>query len=539
MKAYYNYGNTTRKAVAIVMAVLYMVLIASVSRLGRLEAAPLFHGASVLGILTALQFLIALLMVAIDYEIGGALAMTVVAISTIISIIPILIMNSLNPLPGVLNNIACLIAVFTIRQQIGNERRKSFADDLTGIGNRKRLMQYINYLINTKTPFYLILLDLDHFKNLNDAMGHSNGDGLLKELAQRWSDIYPNSAVIGRLGGDEFLVVIKKKNCNDIEVPVKQYIEVVEKIAKEPHSICPTLTVSTGIVEYPEYGEEVDVLLKKVDVSVRKAQNAGRNLFMRYQDEFDQEVVHDRYVEKRIKEALDNDLFYMVYQPQFEANTKTLRGFESLIRMKPGDDKPIYPGDFIPVAEKTNLIIDIGEFVVKKVMTDFVDVIKKNPKLVVSVNISAKQLLEVGFIDSLKTALESTGYNPENLEIEITEYCMMDTAEVALEVISEIKSMGIKIAMDDFGTGFSSLSYLAKMPIDLLKIDKSLVDDMGSGEIIEAICSMSHALDCEVIAEGVEEESQLALLKEKSCNYIQGYIWSTPLDYEDAIKLVE
>lgn len=539
MKAYYNYGNTTKKAVAIIMAVIYMILIVSVSRLGRLEVAPLFHGASVLGILTAIQFLIALLMVAIDYEIGGALAMTVVAISTAIAVIPMLIMHSLNPLPGALNNAACLVAVFTIRQQLGNERRKSFADDLTGIGNRKSLMQYINYLINTKTPFYLILLDLDHFKNLNDAMGHSNGDGLLKELAQKWSDIYPNSAVIGRLGGDEFLVVIKKKNCNDIEVPAKKYIEVVEKIAKAPHSICPTLTVSTGIVEYPEYGEEVDVLLKKVDVSVRKAQNAGRNLFMRYQDEFDQEVVHDRYVEKRIKEALDNDLFYMVYQPQFEAHTKKLRGYEALIRMKPGDDKPIYPGDFIPVAEKTNLIIDIGEFVVKRVMTDFVDVIKKNPELVVSVNISAKQLLEVGFIDSLSAALKSTGYNPNNLEIEITEYCMMDTAEVALEVIDEIKSMGIKIAMDDFGTGFSSLSYLAKLPIDLLKIDKSLIDDMGSGEIIEAICSMSHALDCEVIAEGVEEETQLAILKGKSCNYIQGYIWSKPLDYEDAIKLVE
>ena len=540
MKSYYNYGNTGRKTVAILMAIIYMVIVAFVSKAGRADALPLFKGASVLGILTAIQFLLALLMVAIDYEIGGALALFVVSASTVVAVIPMIILHSLSPLPGVLNYAACAIAVFTIRNQIGHERQKAFVDELTGLGNRKSLIQYIEHLMNTRTPFYLVLLDLDHFKKLNDKMGHSQGDELLKDLAHRWSAIYPNSAVMGRLGGDEFVVIIKKRNFNDIELASQKYIKVVEKIANAPQSAYPTLTISTGIVEYPLFGDSADDLLKKADISVRKAQDAGRNLYMRYQEEFDEEVVHELNVESRIKDALDNDLFYMVYQPQFEANTKKLRGFESLIRMSNVNGQaPVYPGDFIPVAEKTNLIIEIGEFVIKRVLNDFKEIVLRHPELVISVNISAKQLLDHGFVDMLQQALEEVKFNPKNLEIEITEYCMMDTADDALKVVNDIKAIGVNIAMDDFGTGFSSLSYLAKMPIDLLKIDKTLIDDMGDGEIVEAICSMSHALSCEVIAEGVEESEQLDILKSKSCNYIQGYIWSKPLEYQDAIKYIE
>lgn len=540
MKSYYNYGNTGRKTVAILMAVIYMVIVAFVSKAGRADALPLFKGASVLGILTAVQFLLALLMVAIDYEIGGALALFVVSASTVVAVIPMIILHSLSPLPGVLNYAACAIAVFTIRNQIGHERQKAFVDELTGLGNRKSLIQYIEHLMNTRTPFYLVLLDLDHFKKLNDKMGHSQGDELLKDLAHRWSAIYPNSAVMGRLGGDEFVVIIKKRNFNDIELASQKYIKVVEKIANAPQSAYPTLTISTGIVEYPLFGDSADDLLKKADISVRKAQDAGRNLYMRYQEEFDEEVVHELNVESRIKDALDNDLFYMVYQPQFEAKTKKLRGFESLIRMSNVNGQaPVYPGDFIPVAEKTNLIIEIGEFVIKRVLNDFKEIVLRHPELVISVNISAKQLLDHGFVDMLQQALEEVKFNPKNLEIEITEYCMMDTADEALKVVNDIKAIGVNIAMDDFGTGYSSLSYLAKMPIDLLKIDKTLIDDMGDGEIVEAICSMSHALSCEVIAEGVEESEQLDILKSKSCNYIQGYIWSKPLEYQDAIKYIE
>jgi len=535
----YNYAKTSKKVISILMAFVYVCLTLYISKIGRAEVQATFRGASLPGIITAVQFLLALLMVAVDYEIGGGLAIAVTSFSTLSSIIPLFATRSLNSLPGILNCCACLIAIISIRQRIATERRKSFTDDLTQIGNRKSIMHYMDFLMNTKTPFYLILLDLDHFKKLNDAMGHSRGDMLLKDLAKRWSEIYPTTSAIGRLGGDEFIVVMKKKNCTNIEVPVKKYIEVVEQIANAPHSHCPTLTVSTGIVEYPVFGESIDTLLQKADVSVRKAQKAGRNFFMTYREEYDKEVVHDNYVEKRIKNALDNDLFYMVYQPQFEAKTKKLRGFESLIRMKPDGEDPIYPGEFIPIAEQTNLIIDIGEFVLNKVLSDFVDVVKEHPNLIISVNISAKQLFEAGFVDFLENTIENTGFSPSNLEIEITEYCMVETVEKTFEVIKSIKEMGIGIAMDDFGTGFSSLSNLAKMPIDLLKIDKTLVDDMGRGEIIEAICSMSHALKCEVIAEGVEKDYQLDVLKSKECNYIQGYIWSKPLKYEEALKIIE
>lgn len=540
MKSYYNYENSSRKVVVTIMAVIYMVIVAYVSKAGNQDAVPMFRGASLLGILTAVQFLIALLMVAIEFEVGGALAIAVTSISAIIALIPMLIMHIMAPLPGLLNNIACIIAIAIIRNRISTERKKSHIDDLTEIGNRKHMIQYTNHLIKHNNAFYLILLDLDHFKKLNDMLGHTNGDNLLKDLADKWSRIYSSTAVIGRLGGDEFLVVVRKRYCRDVEAFVQKYIDVVTEIAESPSSVCPGLTVSTGIVEYPAYGEDFDDLMRKADISVRHAQLAGRNMFMRYQDDFEKEVLREQYIESRIKSALDKELFYMVYQPQFETVTKKLRGFESLIRMNADGDEAIYPGEFIPVAEKTNLIIDIGNFVLKRVMSEFVDIVKEHKDLIVSVNVSAKQLLSNGFIDTLKNTIDSTGFNPQNLEIEITEYCLMDTAEEARELVKAIKAMGIKIAMDDFGTGYSSLSYLSKLTIDLLKIDKSLIDDMSAtGEIVEAVCSMAHVLGCEVIAEGVEEELQLDVLREKNCNFIQGYIWSKPLSYEDAIAQIE
>ncbi len=220
------------------------------------------------------------------------------------------------------------------------------------------------------------------------------------------------------------------------------------------------LTASIGISNYPDNGKDV---VSKADLALVSAKNAGRNRYCVYNKDFGDEIVKQGNVEVRIVDALKNDKFYMVYQPQFNTKTKTVRGFEALIRMDAGDDEPIYPGDFIPVAEKSDLILDIGKFVLSRVTADFSDVILEHPDIVVSINVSAKQLLSTLFIDQLKNALTKNFFPPENLEIEITEYCMLDATEDVIEVIKKVKDLGIKIAMDDFGTGYSSLSYLTKL----------------------------------------------------------------------------
>lgn len=540
MKAQYNYGNTNRKTIVVIMAIVCVILTFYVSYIGRNPESSPIQGVAFTGIITAIQFLIALLMVAVEYGLGGILALVVTGFAFLVALIPVIVSRNLVSLPGLLYYIVCMIAVYFLRERIENERKGAFTDDLTGVSNRKYIIQYIEHMSSHKSPFYVIFINFDRYKIINETVGYEKGDEVLKDIVDKWKNIDNKNAMIGRFGGAEFAIVIKKSKCKDIESLVYKYVEVVKETAEDNDSISTFLSVSAGISEYPINGKNDD-LLRKANIAAVKASEVGKNLYTMYYDEFEADIVRGQYIETRIKDALDNSKFYMVYQPQFEANTKKLRGFESLIRMASydDDDEPLYPGEFIPVAEKTDLIIDVGEYVIKKVTADFAPLLAMDRDIVVSINISAKQMLSRNFIAVLEKALDDTGFKPANLEIEITEYCLMDTTNDALNVVNKLKRMGVKIAMDDFGTGYSSLSYLSKLPIDLLKIDKSLVDDIEDGEIVGAICSMSHALGCEVIAEGVEVEKQLNILKEKGCDFIQGYIFSKPVSYDAAIQFVQ
>lgn len=538
MRINYNYGNKERKLVAVTLAVLYLILTVAMTIINRRGNVLIAGQASISGIITAFQFGIALAMVIVDYEVGGKLGLILVACSAVMPIIRMIAVKDFSSIPGLCYYVVCFLAIRFMIYRISRERKNAFVDDLTGLSNRKHIALYINHLISSKAPFYVVFFDLNNFKIINDTYGHKIGDGLLKELAEKWDKLNNKTTYIGRFGGDEFILVVKKNKVDDIESFVNEYIEVVKNISEENDGQYSSVSVSAGIVEYPINGKMSEELLRKAAITADRARNVGRNLYTMYYDYFELEFVREQQIEKRIKKALEDGLFYMVYQPQFETSSKKLRGFESLIRMEAEDEPPLYPGDFIPVAEKSDLIIDIGEYVIKRVIADFAPIINAGKDITISINISAKQMLSRNFTRVLRKALDDSGFKPGNLEIEVTEYCMVETTDEAIAVINEIKRMGVKLAMDDFGTGYSSFSYLTKLPIDLIKIDKSIIDELGQGEIVGALCSMGHSLSCEIIAEGVEHEEQLEILKEKGCDFIQGFIWGKPMSYTDAVGLL-
>ena len=539
MKISLNYGNKTRKIIVVLLAILYMCMTIALPLIERNGGIMLFGSLPISGLITCIQFGLALLIALLDYELGGTLSTVLIVVSLLATAMSFLNGRAqANAFLGLVYGIISLLIVLFTRSRIERERKSALTDDLTGISNRKHIIQYIEHLILKKTPFYIIYIDIDDFKLINETYGHEKGDEVIKILAKEWSKIDSRRTVLGRYGGDQFLAVMRQKDCLDVKSMAGFYADAVNRLIDDGDEFFPNVSVSIGIVEYPKHDSKAVELLRKADIAVNRATKLGRNQILEYDNEFEEQIVREQYIETRIKKALDEKLFYMVYQPQFVIGTKKLRGFESLIRMRAIDEDPLYPGDFIPVAEKSDLIIDIGEYVLKRVTSDFAPILSSDKDFVVSINISAKQMLSKDFVNVVRRALDDTGFNPRNLEIEITEYCLMDTTDSALKIINELKDMGIMIAMDDFGTGYSSLSYLTKLPIDLLKIDKSIVDEMGAGEIVGAICSMGHALSCEIIAEGVEEEEQLDILREKGCDLIQGYIWGKPMAYEDALELI-
>ena len=539
MKIKYSYGNVPRKVIAILLAILYVVINILLPIISGLGYGISTGNMSISGILTAVQLGLAFIIVSIEFDLGGTLSIILVGISIIQTFLSIFVRQDYSAATGLSYYIVCLFALHCIRHSLLVERRNSLVDELTGLSNRKHIIQYMDHRILVRKPFYSIYIDIDNFKIINNSKGHEFCDTMLKELSKRWENVDPRNASIGRVGGDEFLIVVKKTKNEDIDAYVQKYIEVVKEWAEEKEIIDVLVSASFGVSSYPEDGNNSSDIMRKSALAMRHAKETGRNICYKYEQAFEEIVFREQYIESRIRDALDNDKFFMVYQPQFNTMTKKLRGFESLIRMKSfNDEKFISPGDFIPVAEKNNLIVEIGEFVLRRTMLDFAPFFASNPGYLLSVNVSAKQLLSRDFVAYVEKVLNDTSFNPKNLEIEITEYCLLEATEEVTLVINRLKEMGIKLAMDDFGTGYSSLSYLTKLPIDLIKIDKTLIDTMINGEIIKAIVSMGHALGCEIIAEGVEEENQLDILRRNECDFIQGFIWGKPMVLDEAIELL-
>ena len=444
--------------------------------------------------------------------------------------------------------IACFVLVYQViiyqylRIQLRDRKilkKIAITDKLTGLNNRFGFEQDIDVLLEKGSPFYLMLLDLDNFKYVNDTLGHEAGDEVLQKVAAYWNGIssyeYHN---LSRLGGDEFALIVKTDKPSVIETIKKEVLGV----SKLDDPLLKNISVSVGIVNYPKDAKDRKELLSYADSAMYRAKSNGRDQAQMFNKSIHDDIVKEYETKIRVVNAIKENQFEMLYQPQFHSD-KTVYGFESLIRLKV-DGEYISTQYFIDVAEKNNLIFDIDKFVLDKVTKDWSSVVRKDggKDLMMSVNISGKHLIAPGFVEEVISILTRNAFPPQNLCIEITEGAFVKSIMLAKEVVDKLKTIGIKIALDDFGTKYSSLRYLQGFTTSHLKIEKSFTDtikiDSSESNIVNIIINIAHLLSCEVIAEGVETEEQLRYLREHGCDIIQGYYYSKPLPLESAITII-
>ena len=506
------------------------------------------------GVFSALSNICIIFMTLYHGKLGFFTSLAVLTVQIPMIISGIVFRQNLSSLPGLVTDIFTIISIIVIfvnNISIEKYQRRindqAVTDRLTGLPNRFACSELINDLIKHNEKFVVVSADLNNFKSINDTMGHEAGNKVLIEVANRWktaADTGLSGTVdfVTRQGGDEFAIILRNyRSADDILNAVKYYESVLDKrITVDDCDFF--ITASFGYAEFPVDAKNSDSLLSYADAAMAeiKRTNSSDHI-LRFKPEL-LKIERTLEIEQKIRTALENNTIYFNLQPQFDLSHK-LRGFEALARMKDADGNFISPGEFIPVAEKVGLIDKVDHSVFKNAATFFGELIKKaGTDITLSVNVSVRHLMKNDFLDEVREVLNTCGVPAGQLEIEITESVMIDSAEKALQCINEIKNMGIKIAIDDFGTGYSSLSYLNNFPANLLKIDKSFIDKMNTSDsskkYVAAIISIGHIMNFNVISEGVEEEEQLETLKEIGCDFIQGFIWGRPLPPEEAEKLV-
>lgn len=421
-------------------------------------------------------------------------------------------------------------------------------DALTGLPNRilftDRLEQAIVKAERQKSEFALFFIDLDRFKQINDSLGHAFGDKVLKVIAQRLLGVVRREDSLSRLGGDEFTLLAEDlKQEIDISALAKKIIAVLaEPIVIEDNTLY--ITSSIGISIFPKDSIDADSLLKYADAAMYRAKEEGRNNFQYYSAEMTELALKRVVMEANIRKALENEEFFVCYQPQVESTTGRMVGMEALVRWRHPSEGLIYPNSFIQLAEDTGLIVAIDRLVMRMAMKQVSQWYEKglNPG-VLALNLAMKQLAKEDFIDTLNAMFEECRFKPQWLELEVTEGEIMKNPQNAIEVLKKISNMGIELAVDDFGTGYSSLSYLKRLPIDKLKIDKSFVDGLPEDEedvsIARAIIALAHSLKLSVIAEGVENAEQKEFLAQNRCDFIQGYYYSKPIPSDEMEEVLK
>ncbi len=414
----------------------------------------------------------------------------------------------------------------------------AYYDALTELPNRALLRDRILVALASARRHHekvaLLFLDLDHFKTINDSLGHSIGDLLLKEAAERLKKWTRAPDTVARLGGDEFLVLMT--GINDTADAVQVAERIVKSMAAEfvihGHSL--NVTCSLGISIFPDNGEDIEALFKHADLAMYSAKEHGRNTIQVFTREMNVQAMERMTLETSLRLAVERNELFLVYQPQEDLATGEIIGCEALLRWKHPELGLVSPCKFIPVAESSGLIIPIGEWVLKTACAQarrWQD--EGLPALPVAVNVSAVQFRQKGFLRLIETVLSENGLSPQYLELELTESLILSNVNVVLSMLRQLKEMGVRLSIDDFGTGYSSLSYLKQFPVYKLKIDGSFVRDvnvdMDDAAIVSSILSMARNLGLKVVAECVENEEQVSFLRAHSCDEIQGYYFSGPL----------
>ncbi|SFM37360.1 PAS domain S-box-containing protein/diguanylate cyclase (GGDEF) domain-containing protein [Paenibacillus sp. 1_12] len=453
--------------------------------------------------------------------------------------------TSLNPILGPDGDVTSLVLVMRdITERKKSEQRiyhLAYHDTLTDLPNRRlfmdRLRKEVLQAKRYRTQLAILCLDLDRFKNINDSLGHEAGDLILIETAKRISHCVGPNALVARLGGDEFIVLLlnqaSPEEAESVSLNIQASLEMPIELAGQFHRI----SCSMGITLFPSNGRDPDELLKRADMALYAAKDMGRNGVSFFHSDMEERSLARILLENELKKAIEQEQFHIDYQPKLDLLTGQLIGMEALVRWNHPELGRISPDKFIPVAEDTGLIIPLGEWVLRhgceqnKKWQD-----QGYPHVQISVNLSARQFYQPDLLDKIKEVLTLTELDPQWLELEVTESIFADI-DHAVTILQGIKELGLHTSIDDFGTGYSSFSYIKHLPVNTLKIDASFIRDIHlnkeSQAIVKAILTIAQTLNINVIAEGVESQEQLDILKEDGCNQGQGFLFSKPLSVQD------
>ncbi|MEN6356216.1 MAG: EAL domain-containing protein [Armatimonadota bacterium] len=426
-------------------------------------------------------------------------------------------------------------------------RQQATHDPLTGLPNRllfgDRLTQRLAQSRRKKQSTAVMYMDLDRFKIINDTLGHNFGDMLLQEVAMRLTACLRETDTLARMGGDEFTIILSDiaSPDNATKIANKVLAALASPFAIEGRELF--VTASIGISFFPSDGSDAETLVRNADTAMYRAKEQGRNNYHLYTESMNAAAVEWMKLESNLRKALDNDEFLVYYQPRVEIETGCVMGVEALVRWQHPEYGLIQPAQFIPLAEETGLIAPISESVVRKTCAQAKEWLSMGIEpMTVSVNISARQFQQDSLVTMITNALDETGFDPQYLELELTESTLMQDPDTAIAILLKLKSMGVRISVDDFGTGYSSLSYLKRFPINAVKIDRSFIRDINSNPddaaIAGAVVAMAHSLKLTVIAEGVETLEQLEFLRTLKCDEMQGYFITPPVPADELTQIV-
>ncbi|HET8796315.1 MAG TPA: EAL domain-containing protein [Thermoanaerobaculia bacterium] len=444
---------------------------------------------------------------------------------------------------GTIVGVVALIRDITERKRVEQQiEYQAYHDALTGLANRRLFHEHLSLAValaqRRGTLVAVLFLDLDHFKLVNDSLGHSVGDTLLRQVAERLRQALREGDTVARVGGDEFTIVLQELAQRDDAALVAEKVlrTIAEPMEVSGHRLY--VTTSIGITLFPDDGEDAETLLKNADAAMYRAKAEGRNNYQMATPELSQSTHERMAVENGLHHALEAGELELLYQPQIDAGSMHVIGMEALLRWRHPQRGVILPESFIRVAEERGLILPIGEWVLRRACREarrFQDL--GHPRFRVAVNISARQFRDPLLLSAVQDALAQAGLPAQSLELEITETVAMEDVDLTMTTLMQLRNLGISIAIDDFGTGHSSLSYLKRFPIDALKIDRSFVADLPDkfedAAIVSSVVQLANGLGLRVVAEGVERRDQLDFLLDAGCREVQGYYFSYPVRAKD------
>ncbi|MHB8128625.1 MAG: putative bifunctional diguanylate cyclase/phosphodiesterase [Mobilitalea sp.] len=426
-----------------------------------------------------------------------------------------------------------------------NMKKLAYTDYLTELPNRTAFTEMLDNImltIRNEETIAIMDIDIDNFKNINDSLGHSYGDELLIDVTYRLKQVMDENDYLARIGGDEFILLTQ--NLQDT-YSFEDKIKKIKNVFSYPFVLSTKeyfVTVSIGVAFAPKDGKTSQFLIKNVDAAMYVAKANGKNTHAYFDYSFNLKLTEKIETQSELRKAIERDEFVLFYQAQMDLESKSVVGFEALIRWNHPTKGLVPPDEFIYLAEETGLIIPIGKWVLRTACLQLKQWSEEYPNIKMAVNLSARQFKDREMVKLVYDVIEETGIDPRNLELEITETIALDDLEYTISTIQELRKIGVSFSLDDFGTGYSSMNYLKRLPVSNLKIDKSFLDtvmeDRCDQKIIQTIITLARNLDLVVIAEGVENSDQEIFLKEANCDKAQGFLYSKPVPKDMAVQFL-